>query len=176
MKRFALLPVVLATLGAPADASGSVETVDPYFRAVLDAERQARAGGPHELLDRLDEMERESTDYPRLIVGLTDYVLAFGERSHVFDEYVTPLGPAVLPLLEAKLKTPVDCLPEYGDLCQTSLADRNSVLFRLINMIENGIVECTWPQRCACREMRGVWINRVRGPNGTWIKGYCRGP
>jgi hypothetical protein len=176
MERFVFLLVILVALGAAVDAGWAVEPADDlYFCAVLDAERRARAGGPYELLDRLDEMERESPDYPRLIVGLTDYVLDYGEHSHVFDEYITPLGHAVLPLIEAKLKTSLDCLPEYRDLCQPSLADRNSVLFQLIDMIEKGIVECTWPDRCACRERRGVWTKRIKGPDGKWMKGYCGG-
>ena len=67
-----------------------------------------------------------NADYPSLVAALTDYNV-FGHGMLVellFDEG----GELLVPALEKKLRTELDCFGEYTSICQPTLADRNSLI------------------------------------------------
>ncbi len=129
----------LAAFTTKADARTKLH-YDQYFFDVLKA---CKEGQFPLALDRLDDLNKRSKYTRFLLVELLDYYLGEGPNE-LLAQLITEKGKKILPLLVAKRKKGLGCLPKYKSICMnkftTGLQIRNERIDELIDAIQNGIV------------------------------------
>ena len=86
-------------------------------------------------IDKLKGMKDISPNYPALVAALTDYDL--WDHGMLVEMVIDEGGQALVPALEMKLTTTVNCLPQFAVACQPTLADRNSDILRALWYFEH---------------------------------------
>lgn len=124
--------------------AGTVEkTIDPYFKAVLDA-RVAVAppngsDGPEKidrLFESIESLAKRGKKADKLLVDLFDYYLGEGPATDVAT-FIVERGSRMIPILTEKKRHPLNCLPVYKSICRDDVENRNDLIDSLINEIKN---------------------------------------
>ena len=74
----------------------------------------------------------------QMLIELLDYYLGSGP-SEILQEFITEEGETMVPLLQKKYNSPLNCLPKYKEICLT-IEERNTFIKGMINAIKNGLV------------------------------------
>lgn len=96
----------------------------------------------------------DSPERDFILVSLLDYQLR-GVESAYLAEMISARGRAILPILEARLKTPPACEEEFLDGCRTR-EDRDPLIEELIEAINIGEVLCIDIEKCLVRTARSM--------------------
>lgn len=98
---------------------------------------------------REDSPERDS-----ILVSLLDYHVR-GVGGDYLAEMITARGRAILPILQARLRTPPACEEEFLDGCITR-DERDPLILELIEAINIGEVLCLDIEKCLVRTARSM--------------------
>lgn len=93
-------------------------------------------------IDSLYEIKRNSDQRCKIYVELLDYYLGSGPDT-VLHKLIIKEGKAILPELKRKLKSSLNCLPEFKKICEKDKKNRDKIIVELINEIEKSDLPST---------------------------------
>lgn len=135
------LMLIASTLVASDARSGSVTIEVPehnlHVQRVLESSINRKPG---QTLESLYELFSNVEDSGPLLVHLLNYHLGAGPGA-MRQEYISRKGIDVLPALAELARRPVECSPEYSQICADRVS-RDANILELITAIESGIFLC----------------------------------
>lgn len=129
------LPLI-ACSNAPSTLSQDRHGLKVLEHATSDDSTPTAAVG---VLDSLYDIERYSPYKREIYIELLDYYIGSAAGA-VLNELITTEGKVMLPHLQRKLHTSIDCDKKFNIICITDIERRNKRIRMLSDAITEGII------------------------------------